>query len=100
MKQTGFCRLARYIEVVEAPENIENEAAQITLADAVKNDPPRMAEEGMEGFCTLDYLLTNADIVTLHVPLNETTFCGERLLRCPELGKTDGVPTLQSTEAG
>ena len=39
----------------------------------LKNDPPRMAEEGMEGFCTLDYLLTNADIVTLHVPLNETT---------------------------
>ncbi len=39
----------------------------------LKNDPPRMAEEGMEGFCTLDYLLANADIVTMHVPLNETT---------------------------
>lgn len=39
----------------------------------LKNDPPRMAEEGMEGFCPLDYLLSNADIVTMHVPLNETT---------------------------
>lgn len=39
----------------------------------LKNDPPRMAEEGMEGFCPLDYLLPNADIVTMHVPLNETT---------------------------
>lgn len=39
----------------------------------LKNDPPRMADEGNEGFCPLDYLLTNADIVTMHVPLNETT---------------------------
>ncbi len=39
----------------------------------LKNDPPRMAEEGMEGFCPLDYLLENAQVVTLHVPLNETT---------------------------
>ncbi len=39
----------------------------------LKNDPPRMAEEGNEGFCPLDYLLANADIVTMHVPLNETT---------------------------
>lgn len=39
----------------------------------LKNDPPRMAEEGPDGFCPLDYLLANANIVTLHVPLNETT---------------------------
>ena len=39
----------------------------------LKNDPPRMAEEGTEGFCPLDYLLSNANIVTMHVPLNETT---------------------------
>lgn len=38
-RKTGEIRLARYIEVVETPENIENEAAQITLADAVKKDP-------------------------------------------------------------
>ena len=32
-----------------------------------------MKEEGNEGFCPLDYLLANSDIVTMHVPLNETT---------------------------
>ena len=38
-----------------------------------KNDPPRMAVEGPEGFCPLDYLLENSQIVTMHVPLDETT---------------------------
>lgn len=36
-------------------------------------DPPRAQREGSEGFCDLDYLLANSDIVTLHVPLDETT---------------------------
>ncbi len=39
----------------------------------LKNDPPRMAAEGPEGFCSLDYLLQNANVVTMHVPLDETT---------------------------
>ncbi|MFA6592062.1 MAG: 4-phosphoerythronate dehydrogenase [Bacteroidales bacterium] len=41
--------------------------------NVLKNDPPREEKEGPEGFCSLDYLLKNADIVTLHVPLDETT---------------------------
>ncbi|MBO4340051.1 MAG: DUF4301 family protein [Bacteroidales bacterium] len=36
-------------------------------------DPPRAAEEGPEGFVSLDELLENSDVVTLHVPLDETT---------------------------
>ena len=36
-------------------------------------DPPRAAAEGQEGFCSLEYLLANSQIVTLHVPLDETT---------------------------
>lgn len=36
-------------------------------------DPPRAAAEGPAGFCTLDTLLAGADIVTLHVPLDDTT---------------------------
>ena len=40
----------------------------------LKNDPPRMEAEGPEGFCSLDYLLENSRIVTMHVPLDETTF--------------------------
>ena len=36
-------------------------------------DPVRAAEEGESQFCSLDYLLGNSDIVTLHLPLNERT---------------------------
>ena len=36
-------------------------------------DPPRAAVEGDDKFCSLEYLLANSQIVTLHVPLNETT---------------------------
>lgn len=36
-------------------------------------DPPRAAAEGDEGFCPLEYLLANSQIVTMHVPLDETT---------------------------
>ncbi len=36
-------------------------------------DPPRAAREGNEGFCTLEQLLAESDVVTLHVPLDETT---------------------------
>jgi erythronate-4-phosphate dehydrogenase len=34
------------------------------------NDPPRSRSEGPKGFVGLDELLENADIITLHVPLN------------------------------
>ena len=36
-------------------------------------DPPRAQKEGPEGFCSLEHLLTESDIVTLHVPLDENT---------------------------
>lgn len=36
-------------------------------------DPPRAEAEGPAMFCDLDYLLRNSDIVTLHVPLNDST---------------------------
>ncbi len=36
-------------------------------------DPPRAEREGGEGFCTLEQLLAESDVVTLHVPLDETT---------------------------
>ena len=37
------------------------------------NDPPRAEREGPEGFVSLDELLKESQIVTLHVPLDETT---------------------------
>lgn len=39
----------------------------------LKCDPPRAEAEGSFGFCDLEYLLQNSHIVTLHVPLDETT---------------------------
>ncbi|MDD2538275.1 MAG: 4-phosphoerythronate dehydrogenase [Bacteroidales bacterium] len=39
----------------------------------ILNDPPRALTEGPEGFSTLDRLLTEADIVTMHVPLTPLT---------------------------
>lgn len=41
--------------------------------DVLLCDPPRAAAEGEEGFCSLEYLLANSQIVTMHVPLDETT---------------------------
>ncbi len=34
------------------------------------NDPPRAREEGTEGFVEIDQILKEADIISLHVPLN------------------------------
>ena len=39
----------------------------------LKCDPPRAAAEGPSGFCSLEHLLAESDVVTLHVPLDETT---------------------------
>ena len=39
----------------------------------LKCDPPRAEAEGSFGCCDLEYLLQNSQIVTLHVPLDETT---------------------------
>ena len=36
-------------------------------------DPPRASVEGPDAFCTLPQLLGEADIVTLHVPLSDST---------------------------
>lgn len=36
-------------------------------------DPPRAEAEGPEGFCDLDTLLANSQIVTMHTPLDNTT---------------------------
>ncbi len=60
------------IGVGNVGKRVDNVAGALGFK-VLKNDPPRMAEEGMEGFCHLDYLLENAQVVTLHVPLNETT---------------------------
>ena len=39
----------------------------------LRTDPPRAEEEGGYDFCTIDYLLEKANIVSLHLPLNDST---------------------------
>ena len=51
---------------------VETAARQLGFK-VLLNDPPREEEEGSSQFCSLDYLLANSDIVTLHVPLNDGT---------------------------
>ena len=36
-------------------------------------DPPRAQREGSDGFCSLEHLLAESDVVTLHVPLDDST---------------------------
>ena len=39
----------------------------------LRTDPPRAEEEGGYDFCTIDYLLEKSNIVSLHLPLNDST---------------------------
>ena len=39
----------------------------------LKCDPPRAQKEGSDGFCSLEHLLAESDVVTLHVPLDDST---------------------------
>ncbi len=41
--------------------------------NVLRYDPPRAQAEGPDGFCSLEYLLENSHVVTMHVPLTETT---------------------------
>ena len=41
--------------------------------EVLLNDPPRAQKEGPEGFVSLEELLEKAQIVTMHVPLDEST---------------------------
>ena len=59
------------------------EAARKLGFEVLLCDPPRAMKEGPESFCSLNYLLDNADIVTIHTPLDKTTFsmAGEEFFR-------------------
>ena len=39
----------------------------------LRYDPPRAQREGSDGFCSLEHLLAESDVVTLHVPLDDST---------------------------
>ena len=41
--------------------------------EVLRCDPPRAEAEGPDGFCSLEYLLSSSNIVTIHTPLDGTT---------------------------
>lgn len=49
------------------------EMARYLGFNVLRCDPPRAEKEGPEGFCSLEHLLLNSKIVTMHTPLDETT---------------------------
>lgn len=49
------------------------EMAEYLGFNVLRCDPPRAAAEGPEGFCPIEELLEKSQVVTLHVPLDETT---------------------------
>jgi erythronate-4-phosphate dehydrogenase len=68
-QKTGFDKIC--LGVVGAG-NIGSRVIQMAKALGIKtlvNDPPREAAEGQAGFTALEILLSESDIVSLHVPL-------------------------------
>lgn len=60
------------IGVGNVGKKVEKMAEYLGL-NVLKCDPPRAIAEGQEGFCSLEYLLENSQIVTMHVPLDDMT---------------------------
>lgn len=74
-QRRGIPLKGKTIGVVGAGNTGERVArlAEFLGFNVLRNDPPREKREGGEIFSTLDYLLKNSDIVSLHLPLDETT---------------------------
>ncbi len=70
--ESGFSLKDKTIGIV----GVGNVGSKVhNLADAlgmnvILNDPPRARKEGKKTFSSLDHLLNESDIITLHVPLN------------------------------
>jgi erythronate-4-phosphate dehydrogenase len=53
--------------------NVGSKVAKLCQSIGMKvllNDPPRERKEGPDGFVSLDTIVENSDLITLHVPLN------------------------------
>ncbi len=60
------------IGVGNVGKRVESMARRLGIR-VLLNDPPRARKEGPDAFVSLDQLLAESTIVTLHVPLDETT---------------------------
>ena len=68
----------------------------------LRNDPPRAADEGQEGFVSLSQVLTGSDIVSVHTPLvNDGPDNTVRLLNAENIGlMKPGSWLIQSSRGG
>lgn len=67
--------------------NVGSKVCRVAEAFGMKvllNDPPRARREGIDGFASFEQILADADIITVHVPLNmegedktSNMFCSE-----------------------
>jgi erythronate-4-phosphate dehydrogenase len=65
------------------------------------NDPPRQRIEGDAGFCSLDKLLDQADILTLHTPLiRDGLDCTAHLLNAKRLSDFQGRGIINAGRGG
>ncbi|PJA33931.1 MAG: erythronate-4-phosphate dehydrogenase [Zetaproteobacteria bacterium CG_4_9_14_3_um_filter_53_7] len=65
------------------------------------NDPPRARIEGANGFCSLDQLLEQADLLTLHTPLiDEGDDCTRHLLGDKRLNQFHGRGIINAARGG
>lgn len=65
------------------------------------NDPPRARSEGNEGFSTLDELLEQADIISLHTPMiREGEDVTAHLLSAQQLSRFKGIGIFNAARGG
>lgn len=68
-----FCLADKTIGIVGVGQ-VGSKVAKICTIfgmNVLLNDPPRERKEGPQGFVSLETIMEQADIITLHVPLNE-----------------------------
>lgn len=71
-KEKGFELKGKTIGVVGVGQ-VGSKVARVCEILGMKvllNDPPRAREEGLANFCSLEKIKAEADLITLHVPLN------------------------------
>lgn len=84
--------------------NVGSKIARLALTNNMRpmlNDPPRALAEGGAGFTSLDEILAEADVISLHVPLNkEGAFRTWHLADEAFFSKLQRKPLLINTSRG
>lgn len=67
----------------------------------LRNDPPRARIEGENGFCRLDELLDQADIISVHTPMiGDGEDCTRHLIGTVQLNRFKGVGLFNAARGG